>query len=104
MNCFVFLGLEYPLEPKSSFYDYLYVKTLTQEQNQDLVKAITGFTVFTDIEFNPKKNGKVIRFNTQARACAIFVALSQRGLLGTALEGIDSFIDCVGYEDESLFY
>jgi hypothetical protein len=95
MSSFVFLGDEYPLEPKSSFYDYLYAKALNQEQNDALARAIGEYTTFTDIEFNPIKSGKVIRFNTQARACAIFVALQQRDLLNDALESIDSFIECV---------
>lgn len=97
MSRFVFLDEAYPLEPKSSFYDFLYVQALSQEQNSELARALRKYVVFTDIEFNPVKNGKVIRYNTQARACAIWVSLEQRGLSARALESIESFVDCVGY-------
>lgn len=97
MKRFVFLGEPYPLEPKSSFYDFLYAHALIQDQNSDLARALGRYVVFTDIEFNPVKNGKVIRYNTQARACAIWVSLEQRGLSARALESIESFVDCVGY-------
>ncbi len=97
LSSFVFLGKSYNTEPKSGFYDYIYSKALSQ--NQELANAIKGYTVFTDIEFNPIINGRVVRYNTQARACAIFVALSNKGILDVALEDFDSFIDCVKYAD-----
>lgn len=97
MKQFVFLGKAYPLEPKSSFYDFLYAHALNQEQNADLARALARFVVFTDIEFNPVKNGKIIRYNTQARACAIWVSLVNRGSVAHALESIEAFVDCVNY-------
>lgn len=96
LSSFVFLGKSYKTEPKSGFYDYIYSKALSQ--NQELANAINEYTVFTDIEFNPIMNGRVVRYNTQARACAIFVALSNKGLLNIALEDFNSFVDCVHYE------
>jgi hypothetical protein len=99
LSSFVFQGKNYKTEPKSGFYDYIYVRALNQ--NQELANAIKDYTVFTDIEFNPTLRGKVIRYNTQARACAIFVALSNRALLDIALEDFDSFIDCVKYETDN---
>lgn len=99
LQSFVLLGKNYKTEPKSGFYDYLYSKALNQ--NQELADAIIEYTVFTDIEFNPKMNGVVVRFNTQARACAIFVALSNRGLISIALKDFSSFVDCVQYETDS---
>lgn len=98
MKQFVFLGEPYPLEPRSSFYDFLYAQALNQEQNSDLARALGRYVVFTDIEFNPVKNGKVIRYNTQARACAIWVSLANRGLSARALEAIESFVECVSYD------
>ena len=95
----MFLGKNYKTEPKSGFYDYIYSKALNQ--NQELANAIKEYTVFTDIEFNPIMNGRVVRFNTQARACAIFVALSNKGLLNIALDDFDSFVDCVQYETDN---
>ena len=97
MKRFVFLDEAYPLEPKSSFYDFLYARALDQAQNAELARALGRYAVFTDIEFNPVKNGKVIRYNTQARACAIWVSLANRGLSARALEAIGSFVDCVAY-------
>jgi len=99
LSSFVFLGKSYKTEPKSGFYDYIYSKALNQ--NQELANAIKEYTVFTDIEFNPIMNGRVVRYNTQARACAIFVALSKKGILNLALEDFDSFIECVQYETEN---
>lgn len=99
LSGFVFRGKSYKTEPKSGFYDYIYSKALSQ--NQELANAIKKYKVFTDIEFNPIINGRVVRYNTQARACAIFVALSNKGLLNIALEDINSFIDCVQYETDN---
>lgn len=98
LRSFIFCGKEFKVVPKSGFYDYIYCKALSQ--NKDLADAIRKFIVFTDIEFNPIKNGKVIRYNTQARSCAIFVALSNRRTLDVALESFESFINCVQYQTE----
>lgn len=97
---FVFLGKRYKTEPKSGFYDYIYAKALYQ--NQELANAIKEYRVFTDIEFNPTINKRIVRYNTQARACAIFVALSSRGKLSIALEDFESFIACVQYEPDTI--
>lgn len=91
-------GQEFPIIPRSCFYDYLYAKALDQEQNADLAERICNYRVFTDIMFNPG-SGKKRKFNTQARSCAIFVSLSKRGLLKDALVDIESFIDIVEYPD-----
>jgi hypothetical protein len=99
LSSFVFRGKNYKTEPKSAFYDYIYSKALNQ--NQKLANAIKDYTVFTDIEFNPIMSGRVVRYNTQARACAIFVALLNKGLLNIALENFDSFIDSVQYETDN---
>lgn len=61
-NCF---GKEFPLEPKSLFYDYLYVIALSQ--NEELSKQIIQYDCFTDIEFNHKK-----QYASQARSCALY--------------------------------
>lgn len=96
LSSFVFLGKSFKTEPKSGFYDYIYSKALSQ--NLELANAIKEYTVFTDIEFNPIINGRVVRYNSQARACAIFVALSNKGILSSALKDFDSFVACVQYE------
>lgn len=96
LSNFVFIGKKYKIEPKSAFYDYIYSKALNQ--NKELANSIKKYKVFTDIEFTPIINGQIVRYNTQARACAIFVALSNKGLLNIALEDFDSFVDCVQYD------
>ena len=63
-------GDVWPLEPKTVFYDWLYLLALIQ--NSKLSDQLSSYSGFTDIEFNPKKS-----FNTQARSCALFVALKR---------------------------
>ena len=65
---FNFAGREWPLEPKTFFYDYLYINMLAR--NKKLCDELNSYDTFTDIEFNPK-----VSFNCQARSVAIFVTL-----------------------------
>ena len=101
-----FLGFElngtaFPAEPKSAFYDFLYTCALLQEKNRALANQIASYQVFTDIEFNPwDARGRIIRYNTQARSCAIVSSLMQRGLIRQALSSFSSFVETVGYPDE----
>lgn len=44
---------KWPLEPKTVFYDWLYLNALSN--NTDLMNNLINYTAFTDIEFNPKK-------------------------------------------------
>lgn len=66
-------GESWPLEPKNAFYDWLYLQALVQ--NESLSSKLEDYAGFTDIEFNPTKS-----FSTQARSCALFVALTNRGI------------------------
>ena len=91
-------GKEFPLVPRSCFYDFLYAKALYQDRNADLAARLCDYRVFTDIMFNPG-TGKRRKYNTQARSCAIFVSLTKRGLIDDALFDIESFIDLVEYTD-----
>jgi hypothetical protein len=81
---FNFQGISFPLEPKTAFYDWLYVTFLYpwREWGQKL-HAYAGFT---DIEFNPYRS-----INCQARSCALFVALAKRGLLEEAVKSPSNF-------------
>lgn len=65
---FRFEGIDFPLEPKTLFYDWLYINALLQ--NKELINPVLKFTGFTDIEFNPNKS-----INCQARTIAIFKSL-----------------------------
>ncbi|OOS07246.1 hypothetical protein SAMN02745664_10568 [Moraxella cuniculi DSM 21768] len=72
---FVWLGnRQWDLNPKTAFYDWLYVNALNQ--NKHLHDELLQFTAFTDIEFNPKNS-----INCQAYAVALFVCLHKRGLM-----------------------
>lgn len=71
---FVFDGKAYPTEPKTAFYDYLYITALLE--NPALTETVLSYNAFTDIEFNPQKS-----LNCQAAAAARFVSLHRLGLL-----------------------
>ena len=63
-------GFSWPLEPKTVFYDYIYVSAVVRNFGKDL--DLSAWNWFTDIEFNPKKS-----INCQARALAIYKLLQQ---------------------------
>lgn len=69
---FMFNHKDYPLEPKSLFYDWLYINILIAKHNRTLLNQLvdSDFNAFSDIEFNPKKS-----FSCQARTLALFVSL-----------------------------
>jgi hypothetical protein len=81
---FSFFGQDWPLQPLTSFYDWLYIKALMK--NPDLAKSVTDFDGFTDIEFNPEKS-----INCQARSVALYCALYHSDKLEGALESQMSF-------------
>ena len=85
---FKFNNIFWNNEPKSAFYDWLYINALTKRE--DLIKELLNYSAFTDIEFNPKKS-----INCQARSCAIFVSLYKQNLLKEALSSKDKFIQIV---------
>ena len=72
---FNFCGEDFPTEPKTAFYDWLYMTGLYQKK-RDFVKDIEVFQGFSDIVFNPNRS-----INCQARAAALFVSLSRNGLM-----------------------
>lgn len=84
-------GRVWPNVPRTAFYDWVYIKALTDAP--ELVAAVQSFAGFTDIEFNPAKS-----LNCQARSAALAVALLRHGLLTVAMEDQESFID-VCYPD-----
>lgn len=93
LRSFKFEGIEFPLVPKTAFYDWLYCRALRPLSYADELRQFAGFT---DIEFNPEKS-----INCQARSCALFVALEKRGLLQTALKSPSSFIDAISADSLS---
>lgn len=59
---------EWPLEPKTLFYDWIYLKAL--HDNPGLANQLLDYDTFTDIEYNPAKS-----FNCQARSAALYIYL-----------------------------
>jgi len=85
---FVFDGFRFPLEPKTVFYDWLYVNALFP--HREWLKRLCNYSGFTDIEFNPRKS-----INCQARSCALFVTLMRKQLLDSTVHSPESFIDLI---------
>lgn len=81
---FFFFNQEFPLTPRTFFYDWLYINAL--KQNKELSNKILDYSGFTDIEFNPKKS-----INCQAFSAAIFVTLSSSNLLNDSLKSPEAF-------------
>lgn len=73
---FQFKNTQWPLEPKTVFYDWLYINALNKKE--PFHKALLNYQAVTDIEFNPNKS---INCNCQAYSVALFVALARRNLL-----------------------
>lgn len=83
---FRFNKRDWPLEPKTVFYDWIYMKALSQ--NKNYTKQIMKYKAFTDIEFNPKRS-----INCQARSAALFISLKKMNKLNTFLSDIDKYLD-----------
>jgi hypothetical protein len=95
--CFDFEGVVFPSEPKTAFYDWLYVRALAP--HKEYLARLQDFAGFTDIEFNPEKS-----INCQARSCALFVSLCRKGLLEDALTSPTKFIETVSDDSFSQPY
>jgi hypothetical protein len=85
---FGFFDEEWPLQPRTAFYDWLYINAL--RAREDILPSLSSYSGFTDIEFNPERS-----VNCQARACALFVSLSKLGVLDDALESRGAFLEII---------
>ncbi len=65
---FTFFGESFPLEPKTFFYDWLYINALLN--NKHLISQLQNYDGFSDIEFNEKKS-----LNCQAYSLALFSSI-----------------------------
>jgi hypothetical protein len=92
---FEFEGDFWESEPKTAFYDWIYINALYRN-HPDTVEELLKYDIFTDIEFNPKKS-----INCQARTCAILVSLVNLNLIDEALKSPDIFRDIV-YEKRAV--
>lgn len=63
---FMYNGEEFPLEPKTIFYDYIYLLAVSEHFTTEELMKIVEYKFFTDIEFNPKKS-----INCQAKTVAL---------------------------------
>lgn len=88
---FLFENYNWPLNPRTCFYDWLYINAL--HQNSNLVRQIFEFDAFTDIAYNPKKS-----LSTQARSVALYVALSKLNKI-EKIKTPDSFITLLNEYD-----
>lgn len=86
---FRFNGIEWENEPKTAFYDYLYISTIYKNY-PDLLKELINYEAFSDIAFNPKKS-----INCQARSCAILVSLYYLEKLEEAISSKEKFLEIV---------
>jgi len=82
---FSFFGDDWGLEPKTAFYDWLYINALLK--NPDLIPHVTDRDAFSDIEFNPEKS-----INCQARSVALFCALFHTNRINEALSSKENFL------------
>ncbi len=85
---FNYFGQEWPLVPKTAFYDWLYLSALSP--HKEYLKKLFCYKGFTDIEFNPRKS-----INCQARTCALLVSLLKLDALDDALRSQKDFIDMI---------
>lgn len=65
---------DWPLNPQTAFYDWLYLSAL--RQNPILAQQLLVYDGFSDIEFNPDKS-----INCQAASAALYKAFVERHLL-----------------------
>ncbi len=75
---FRFFGTEWDLQPRTAFYDWLYINAL--HKRPELARKVLTFRAFSDIAFNPERS-----INCQAYAAALYVALHDRGLLSDSV-------------------
>ncbi len=83
---FRFETVSFPTEPKTAFYDWLYVTAL-YEHREWLRRHILKYAGFTDIEFNPERS-----INCQARSCALLVTLLKNDWIDEAVSSPEAFL------------
>lgn len=89
---FEFDGTRWPLEPKTVFYDWLYMGCIYRDRER--AQELLQYGGFSDIEFNPAKS-----INCQARSVALFLSLMQRGELSEAVKSPSDFLRIIGNSD-----
>ena len=82
---FEFNNRIFKLNPKTLFYDWLYINIINQ--NKNILDKIAKYDGFTDIEFNPDKS-----INCQAYSVALVVSLLKNNVLDQALVSLEDFM------------
>ncbi len=89
---FKFFHLSFDVEYSNAFFNYLYISTLHKiKENRVFADELMQYDAFTDIEYN-------VGSYSEAEACAIYVALRNKGLIEKALLSKENFINIV-YKD-----
>lgn len=92
---FRFFKTDWPLTPRTAFYDWLYINAL--HKNERLSDFVLKYRAFSDIAFNPERS-----INCQAYAAALYVSLHERGLLSPSiLKSKDRYLELVGGREVS---
>ncbi len=92
---FEFCNRKWDIEPKTLFYDWLYINTVYS--NDKLREEIIKYDAFTDIEFNEKKS-----VNCQAKSAALYVNLHRKGLITDKIKEPDYYINIIKKNNEEL--
>ena len=95
IKAFSYEGVDYPLEPKNGFYDWIYIQAI--QENKKIGEQINNYNAFTDVEFNPDKS-----INCQARAAAMYVGIMNAGLLDRICDFYD-FCDLITGKSNIVF-
>lgn len=85
---FVKEGKDYPLNPTTAFYNWIYINALMN--NTNIAKQIQEYEAFSDIWFN-----HTYGLNCQAEACAIYCGLAKSGQLEEAMKSFEDFVKVV---------
>ena len=66
LTAFRYQGQDFPLEPKTVFYDWIYCAAVKESLTAEDLRTLLRFDCFSDIAFTPGKS-----LNTQARSAAL---------------------------------
>ena len=88
---FSFDGLDWELEPKTAFYDWLYIQAVYRHEH--VGERLCEYMGFSDIEFNPKKS-----INCQARSCALYASLIKRDILADVVKDRRLFLEILSHD------
>lgn len=77
-------GKDFPIEPKTLFYDWIYIQTLLS--NNMLEGEIMNYRAFVDSYWNSR-----YQVNCQAKSLALAIFLKNNGLLEDAMSSVERF-------------